>query len=113
MAILLIWIINALSLLIVARVVPGFEITGFYSALIAALMLGLVNAIVRPILLLLTLPITVLTLGLFTFVINALMLWLVASIVKGFDITGFAPAFWSALILWVISFITNWLNNRN
>jgi putative membrane protein len=104
---IVIWLINTLTLLIVDRLLPGFDFSSFYSALITALLLGLVNAIIRPILLFLTLPINLLTLGLFTFVINALMLLLVASIVKGFSIDSFATAFWAAVILWLISFTTN------
>ena len=103
------WVINALALLVVANVVPGFEIATVYNALIAALILGLVNALVRPLFFVLTLPVTILTLGLFTFVINALMLWLASTIVEGFVISGFVPALLAALILWVISLLTNWL----
>lgn len=106
------WVINAIALLVVASIVPGFGIESFYNALIAALILGLVNALVRPLLFILTLPVTILTLGLFTFVINALMIWLVSTIVEGFIITGFVPAFFAALILWVISMFTNWLINQ-
>lgn len=102
------WIINALALLLVANIVPGFAIDSFFSALIAALVLGLVNALVRPLLFVLTLPVTIVTLGLFTFVINAFMLWLVSSMVKGFNIAGFAPALFAAMVLWVISLLTNW-----
>lgn len=103
------WIINALALLLVANIVPGFGVESFYSALIAALVLGLVNALVRPLFFILTLPVTILTLGLFTFVINAFMIWLVSTIVKGFVIDGFAPALLAALLLWLISLATNWL----
>lgn len=103
------WLINAVALLVVANVVPGFGVDTFYTALIAALVLGLVNALIRPILLILTLPINILTLGLFTFVINALMIWLVSTIVKGFTVEGFVPAFLAALFLWVVSLATNWL----
>ena len=67
------WVINAIALLVVANVVPGFGVSTFYTALIAALVLGLVNALIRPLLFILTLPVTILTLGLFTFVLNALM----------------------------------------
>ena len=102
------WIINALALLLVANIVPGFGIETFYSALIVALVLGLVNALVRPLLFILTLPVTIITLGLFTFVINALMLWLVSTIVKGFVVTGFVPVLLGAIILWLISLLTNW-----
>lgn len=107
MFIILRWIVNALALLLVAYIVPGFVLTGLYPALIAALILGLANAIVRPVLLLLTLPINILTLGLFTFVVNAVLLWFVATIVKGFEITSFGTAVLGAVILWVIGMITN------
>jgi len=103
------WIINAVALLIVANVVPGFGVDTFYSALIAALVLGLVNALIRPLLFILTLPVTILTLGLFTFVINALMILLVSTMVKGFTVDGFVPALLAALLLWLISLGTNWL----
>ena len=103
------WLINAIALLIVANVVPGFHVSTFYSALIAALVLGLANAVVRPILLILTLPITIVTLGLFTFVVNALMILLVSTVVKGFTVEGFVPAFLAGLGLWAISMGTNWL----
>ncbi len=103
------WIINAVALLVVANVVPGFGVDTFYSALIAALVLGLVNALIRPLLFILTLPVTILTLGLFTFVINALMILLVSTMVKGFTVDGFVPALLAALLLWLISLGTNWL----
>lgn len=103
------WIINALALLLVAYLVPGFGVATLYTALIAALVLGLVNALVRPLLFVLTLPVTILTLGLFTFVLNALMIWLVSTIVKGFTVEGFVPALLAAVILWVVSLLTNWL----
>ena len=86
------WVINAVALIVVANVVPGFGVESFYNALIAALILGLVNALVRPLFFILTLPITILTLGLFTFVINAFMIWLVSTIVEGFVVEGFVPA---------------------
>ncbi len=112
MAIVLMWIVNALALLIVASIVPGFAIDSFYSALIVALILGLVNAIIRPLVLLFTLPINILTLGLFTFVVNALMLTLVSSIVKGFTIESFSAAIWAAIVLWIVSFITNLISDN-
>lgn len=107
MNIFLRWLLNAVALLLVAYLVPGFQVSGFYAALIAALVLGLANAIVRPILFLLTLPVTILTLGLFTFVINALMLWFTSSIVKGFDIASFQTALIGAVILWLVGLVTN------
>lgn len=110
--ILLRWLINALALLLVANLVPGFSIDSFYSALVAAAILGLVNAVVRPLLLVLTLPVNFITLGLFTFVINALMIELVSSIVKGFNVTGFLPALQAAIALWLISLLTNLFLHR-
>lgn len=112
LALLLRWIISTITLLLVARVLDGFEFTSFYSALITALILGFVNALIRPILVLLTLPITLITFGLFLFVVNALMLWFVASIVKGFSIDTFQTALIAALIIWAINFIADWLTSR-
>jgi putative membrane protein len=103
------WVINAVALIVVANIVPGFGVETFYNALIAALILGLVNALVRPLFFILTLPVTIITLGLFTFVINALMIWLASTIVEGFVVEGFVPALLAALLLWVISLATNWL----
>lgn len=103
------WILNALALLLVAYLVPGFKMESLYTALIVALVLGLVNALVRPLLFILTLPVTILTLGLFTFVINALMILLVSTIVKGFTVEGFVPALLAAVFLWIVSLLTNWL----
>lgn len=103
------WILNAIALLFVAYVVPGFGVSSLYTALIAALILGLVNALVRPLLFILTLPVTILTLGLFTFVLNALMILLVSTIVKGFTVDGFVPALLGAIVLWGISMMTNWI----
>lgn len=105
--IILRWIINALALLLVANIVPGFTVNSFFAALVAALILGLVNATIRPLLLLLTLPINILTLGLFTLVINALMILLVSSITKGFTVVDFKAAFLGGLVLWLISWFTS------
>jgi putative membrane protein len=106
MYLLLRWILNALALLLVAYLVPGFHVASFYSALIVALILGIVNAIIRPILILLTLPVTILTLGLFALVINALLILFVATIVKGFSIDGFGPAFIGGTLLWLMAWAT-------
>lgn len=106
------WVINALILMIIPFLVSGVEIVSFYIALITALVLAFVNALIRPIILVLTLPINVLTLGLFTLVINALMFWFVSSFVKGFDIAGFWPAFWAALIFSVFSMIINFFVDK-
>ena len=88
-------------------IVPGITIRDFYSALVAALVLGLINALIKPILLLLTLPINIITLGLFTFVLNALLFWFASTIVKGFGVADFAAAFWGALCLSVVSWLTH------
>ena len=109
MRLLLVWLINALSLLAVAYVLPSVSIAGFYAALITALVLGLLNTLIRPLLVLVTLPITILTLGLFTLVINALLFWFVASFVDGFQVAGFWSAFWGALLYSVISSVASWL----
>jgi putative membrane protein len=103
------WIINAAALLLVAYLYPGVMVQTFFAALIAALVLGLVNAVVRPILVLLTLPVTILTLGLFLFVVNALLFWLVAEIVQGFRVTGFVAALIGSLLYSVITLVTSWL----
>ena len=105
---ILIWVFNAVALLVVSYIVPGFVITSFWSALAAALILGLVNILVRPILLLISLPVTIITLGLFSFVVNALMLELVASVVKGFDISGFRVALLAAIVLAIINWASDY-----
>lgn len=107
MHILLRWLINAAALLLAAYLIPGFVVSSFYAALIAALVLGLLNALVRPVLILLTLPINVLTLGLFTFVINAVLILFMGTIVKGVAISGFGSALLAALFLWAVGFITS------
>jgi len=103
------WILNAAALMLVAYLYPGVSVESFAAALIAALVLGLVNAVVRPILVLLTLPVTLLTLGLFLFVINALLFWLVAEVVHGFQVTGFGAALLGSILYSVITLITSWL----
>ncbi len=103
MRLLLVWLINAAALFALPYIFDSIRVESFYTALIVALVLGLLNAIVRPILLLLTLPITVLTLGLFIFVLNGLLLWFVASFVKGFTIAGFWPAVFGAIVYSLIS----------
>jgi len=113
MTFLIRWFINAGTLILLAFYLPGIEVSGWYTALIAALILGLVNTIIRPILLILTLPINLVTLGLFTFVINALLFWFVSTVVKGFVVNGFWPAFWGALILSLVSWFTSSLLRHN
>jgi len=103
------WIVNAAALLLVAYMYSGVQVGSFTAALIAALVLGLVNAVVRPIFVILTLPVTVLTLGLFLFVINALLFWLVAEVVSGFTVTGFMAALIGSLLFTIITTLTSWL----
>jgi putative membrane protein len=102
---LLKWLVNAISLLIVAYIVPGFHVAGFGSALIAALVIGLVNGTLGAILKFFTWPFRVLTLGLLTWVINTLMLWLSTQFVSGFSISGFLPALFGSLALAIVSTI--------
>ena len=92
------WALNALVLMAIPYLLASVRVDSFYAALFAALCIGLVNALIRPILILVTLPINILTLGLFTFVINGLLFWFVASFVKGFFVAGFWAAFWGALL---------------
>src|SRR3989339_937049 len=100
--VLLRWILNTFVLILVSLLTPGVSFESFWSALITSIVLGLINAIIRPIMIILTLPINILTLGLFTLVINALMFWLASAIVKGFVVTDFWSAFFAALIYCLI-----------
>lgn len=109
MRLLLIWLINALSLLAVAYLLPSVSVASFYAAAITAFLLAVVNTVIRPVLVVITLPINILTLGLFTLVINGLLFWFVASFVEGFRVTGFWSALWGALLYSVISTIASWL----
>lgn len=92
------WLLLASALLLLAQLVPGMQITGFGAALWAAFVLGLLNTLVRPVLVLLTLPVTLLTLGLFLFVINALMFWAAAWMLEGLEVTGFGTALLGSLL---------------
>ncbi len=98
-------LVNGFAIYLVASVVPGIEVGGILTALGAGLVLGLVNAIVRPILIVLTLPVTLLTLGLFLFVLNAFCLWLTAQLVKGFEVHGLWPALFGSLLVSAVSWI--------
>lgn len=100
---LLVWLINAVALIAVAYLFPGISVSSFGAALIAALILGLVNTAIRPVLVLLTLPVTILTLGLFIFVINGLLFLGVANILEGFHVTGFWAAVFGAIVYSLIS----------
>lgn len=97
------WVMNALALLFTAWLLPGIQIKGFGAALVAALVLGVVNAIIRPVVLFFTLPLNIFTLGLFTLVINALMLMIVSSVVSGFIVSGFWAAFFGSIVLTIAS----------
>ena len=105
MRLLLVWILNAIALLAVAYLYPGVQVQDWKSAAIAALVLGLVNTLVKPILVLLTLPVTILTLGLFLLVINALLFWGVAQLIEGFHVNGFAAALLGAILYSVIGWL--------
>jgi putative membrane protein len=100
-------LVNALAIWLATEIVPGIEARSATTVLAAALVLGVINAIVRPILLVLTLPLTLVTLGLFLFVLNALCLWLTSAIVPGLDVRGFWPAFWGALLVSALSWTVN------
>jgi len=101
------WIFFALSLIFVAWIVPGISLAGFMPALWAALVMGLVNIFIKPLLILLTIPINLLTLGLFTIVINALLFWFVSTIVSGFMVSGFLAALLGSILLSIISMFIN------
>ncbi len=98
-------LVNAIALVIVAYVLPGVHLASFTAAVIVALILGIVNAVVRPLLIILTLPVVLLTLGLFTFVINAFTFYLVAHLNLGLTVDGFGSAFVGALVLSIVSFV--------
>jgi len=99
MALLLQWFLYALALLIVSKIVPGFHVAGFVPALIASLVIGLLNATVGLVLKIITFPISIITFGIFLLVINGMMIMLASGIVPGFHVRGFVPAFWGAVVL--------------
>ncbi len=109
MGIFIKWLISAAAILLVSYVLPGVEVAGFWAALWVALFLALVNTVIRPLLVLLTLPINILTLGLFTLVINALLVMLASSVLDGFAVSGFMAAFWFALVLALFNYLLNLL----
>lgn len=98
------WVLNIIAIIFTAYLIRGFEVT-ITGAVFGSIILGIINSIIRPVVLLLTLPINIITLGLFTLVVNGLMLWLTSSVIKGFDIQGFGTAIIAALILSLFSFI--------
>ena len=105
MRLLLTWLINAAALFALPYLMQSIRIANFSTALVAALVLGLVNVLIRPVLVLLTLPVTLLTLGLFILVINGLLFWAVANFVNGFQVAGFWPAVGGAILYSIISWI--------
>lgn len=105
MKILINWVLSAMAIFTAAYVLPGVEVDDFVTALVVAVILGVINAIVKPVILILTLPINVITLGLFTFVINALLILLVGFIVPGFVVNGFLWALIFSILLSVINVV--------
>ena len=99
------WLLSASALLFVAYIYRGVEVTSFTAAMLAALVIGLLNTVVRPVLVVLTLPVTVLTLGLFLFVINALVFWAAAGVLDGFQVRGFLAALLGSLIYTVVGVV--------
>ena len=102
---ILVWVLSAAAIFITSKLVKGFEVRSFGSAMFASLIIGFLNMVLRPLLLLLTLPVNILTLGLFTFVVNAIVLRLAAGMLKNFDIKGWTPAIIGAFVLVVINII--------
>ncbi|PTX59651.1 putative membrane protein [Melghirimyces profundicolus] len=100
-------LLNALAVLIASQVIPQIDVEGFGTALMVALILGLINTFVRPVLVFLTLPISLLTLGLFIFVLNALLFWLTGALVSGFEVEGFLGALLGSILVSVISWLLN------
>jgi putative membrane protein len=109
---LITWLLSAVAIGITASIVPGLSLEGATAAVMAAAILGLVNAIVRPLLIFATLPLTVVSLGGFLLVINAISIWLVGAWTTGFDVNGFLPAFLGSIVLSFVSGLLNQLANR-
>jgi putative membrane protein len=109
MKMLLQWVLTALAIWIVSRLIPGFQVSGATSALIAAVVIGFVNATLGLFLKIVTFPLSLLTFGLFWLVINALMIELASAIVPGFHVTGFAAAFWGAIVLSLVNMALKWI----
>ena len=110
--ILIRWLISTFSIMVTAYLLEGIHISGFLSAFFAAVILGILNAFFRPILLILTLPITILSLGLFTFVINALLLMMVSGVISGFTVDGFWTALFGSLLISLVSWLLTSLINE-
>ncbi|HKS75044.1 MAG TPA: phage holin family protein [Terriglobales bacterium] len=106
---LLHWVLSALAIWIVSRLVPGFHVSGATAALIAAVFIGFINATLGLFLKIITFPLTLVTLGIFWFVVNALMIELAAAIVPGFQVANFFAAFWGGIVLSIINMLLKWL----
>ncbi|OPY76691.1 MAG: Membrane protein of unknown function [Syntrophorhabdus sp. PtaU1.Bin058] len=109
MILILKWLLMAASVMISAYLIPGVTVNSFFSALFVALFLGIVNILIKPVLILITLPINILTLGLFTFVINAVLVLLASSVIKGFEVSGFWTAMLFSVVLSIVNYILNGL----
>ncbi len=109
MKIILKWLIMAASILIAAKLITGVTVVGVWAALWLAVFLAVINIIIKPILVVITLPINILTLGLFTFVINALLVWFSSTIIQGFSVEGFLPALYFSVVLSIVSYLLNML----
>ncbi len=107
MQIILALILNALALIVTAYIVPGIQVANFTTAILAAVVLGVVNTFIKPILSFVTAPLTIVTLGLFAFVINAVVLFIVSAVVPGFSVSGWVPAILGAIVLSVVSTVLN------
>ena len=105
MALLLQWLLSAIALILVSKIVPGFHVLGLWPALVASLVIGLLNATVGFVLKIITFPLSILTLGIFLLVINAIMILVAAAVVPGFKVNGFAPAFWGAIVLAILGML--------
>lgn len=101
------WILNALALFAVGKIIPGISVAGFGTALILVVVFGIINVTIRPLLIILTLPINIITLGLFSLVINGLLFWFVAGIIKGFQVESFWAAFLGALLYALVTSLIN------
>ena len=101
------WVVNALALLVAAWILKGIVINSYLSLFVAAFVIGLLNAFLRPVVLILTLPLNILTLGLFTLVVNGIMVLLAGDVVRGFEVQGFFSAVFAALIMGCVSFLLN------
>jgi putative membrane protein len=99
------WLLSAVALMVVSRIVPGFHVAGLWPALIASLVIGLLNATLGLFLKIVTFPLSILTLGIFLFVINGVMILIASGIVRGFQVNGFAPAFWGAVVLALLGMV--------